>query len=822
MEFTKVRNLIHASTYMPPNSSKYVLFEIQDNFRSGMIYYADGLIIKDADSVVHVFTNDIQTYTKTNTNNLRISKDLLDKHFDELTSKYTYEMPSEQFFMHVRQVEMFDTDFYEQVTSLINANKKLLSPIIQKYYCSDISEFTSFLKECADNKDTNIPLIKYILLHFGNTPNILAWVWTRYVKGALNSSKVNEIYVWLQEFSKCSNKLSKKTITAYNTSEDIVLLMDEINYLRDQKRTNDVINTFNTEQRKMLKGHIFSFDENYYFHLFSKLNPIIKSNFIKKVSNFNNLDEILSGMKLLLDGSFEWSIDKLKGFINEENNIKANIVYEKDNILILEVFDYYSINLLAKTTNWCIAKQKLYWNDYIGSKPDKRKQYIIFNFNLKENDTLSIIGVTSQVNYGILYSHSFVNDNLAEASDNYNVKITPIVHIPTYSIFNIIREWNIPTSVFNVVSDFKFKWDYDEFIKYFYDEISNEANIVFDKDKRVVVKTTDLTLSDFLGSDFNGLAELAEVESNTNILLFLDFNRNDDESIIFGGYYESDSLNIEYVRSLYNLAGDELKYNLSDLYKVFGVEETLLTQANTVNSRFYNACEEIDLKTLNFLAANYDLTNILRERNNRTAFCELLSDSLTQYRSLDVYNIIKDNGYELTSLFSKSYLKTLFGRLFGGALDKEEEVLVRKDIKIHDVDFSKPITVMDAKNNRLENCEKILLFKTLFEKENNFDIEEEILNRSEKYADYHAYSSYVLDFIRKHEDKIFSNNACKEKIISIAFRNELNEVIDYISKNMDKFDSTNVELLAMDVLPNTNSYYEKFVKASQNEIINEN
>ena len=85
--------------------------------------------------------------------------------------------------------------------------------------------------------------------------------------------------------------------------------------------------------------------------------------------------------------------------------------------MVLKVFDFETIKQLAKTTNWCISKNKSYWNNYV-SPENNTSQYVLFDFSKKEDDKHSIIGFTVMHNKGITNAHDFTNNNLFKNSGN--------------------------------------------------------------------------------------------------------------------------------------------------------------------------------------------------------------------------------------------------------------------------------------------------------------------------------------------------------------------------------------------------------------------
>lgn len=76
----------------------------------------------------------------------------------------------------------------------------------------------------------------------------------------------------------------------------------------------------------------------------------------------------------------------------------AKIIWNENDILIVEVYSYVANALLNGGTRHCIARSQSHWNSYVGGEYlDDRafnKQYYIYNFKLSPADNKSVIGIT--------------------------------------------------------------------------------------------------------------------------------------------------------------------------------------------------------------------------------------------------------------------------------------------------------------------------------------------------------------------------------------------------------------------------------------------
>lgn len=86
----------------------------------------------------------------------------------------------------------------------------------------------------------------------------------------------------------------------------------------------------------------------------------------------------------------------------------AKIVWNQDDILILEIYSYVANAMLNGGTRHCIARSQSYWNSYVGGDTlDDRaynKQYYIYNFKLSPADNKSVIGITIGQGSRLIYA----------------------------------------------------------------------------------------------------------------------------------------------------------------------------------------------------------------------------------------------------------------------------------------------------------------------------------------------------------------------------------------------------------------------------------
>lgn len=83
----------------------------------------------------------------------------------------------------------------------------------------------------------------------------------------------------------------------------------------------------------------------------------------------------------------------------------AKVMFDENNILILEILSFQANRMLNSHTRHCIKDNLSQWDYYVGGENKYTKQYYIYNFNLPSYDQKSVIGVTIGENNQITACH---------------------------------------------------------------------------------------------------------------------------------------------------------------------------------------------------------------------------------------------------------------------------------------------------------------------------------------------------------------------------------------------------------------------------------
>lgn len=291
-------------------------------------------------------------------------------------------------------------DFYEKYQLFFTQNKKLIKGLQHKYMEYNMHNIYSYLS----------------YIYSDGSKNFYEWAINLFLNYHIQPWLIKFVLWFNKEYHQLISQLKLHTITAYNNRELFQQLLNELQDVRNARRVNVSINMFNTAQKRILQHYKNSHphDDKFYHSLvqFSKLSSIKKKNLIQKVSTINDADELVEQLNLATAQLFKWDYDNFMMYISQIERLNYRIVSNKNKIVVLQVFDYETIKYLCKATNWCISKNKSYWNNYIrqvGKYNDA--QFVIFNFNSHEDDLDSVIGITIR-NGQISAAHDYRNHQL--------------------------------------------------------------------------------------------------------------------------------------------------------------------------------------------------------------------------------------------------------------------------------------------------------------------------------------------------------------------------------------------------------------------------
>jgi hypothetical protein len=126
------------------------------------------------------------------------------------------------------------------------------------------------------------------------------------------------------------------------------------------------------------------------------------------LNRYANLREFIKAAQGFLKSSENETIVAFYDKINTCNDkygwLGADIVFEDNGILIIEVKSFPANQMLNGHTRHCIKDYSSQWENYVASH--NNKQYYIYNFNIPQYDNYSTIGITIQPGQSIRACHA--------------------------------------------------------------------------------------------------------------------------------------------------------------------------------------------------------------------------------------------------------------------------------------------------------------------------------------------------------------------------------------------------------------------------------
>ena len=512
--------------------------------------------------------------------------------------------------------------------------KKIFNTLITKYCC-----------------DPNESRLHAIYCYSNGSKNLFGWAAQACYQNNFSIDTIKQILWWQETSPQMIKLLSKGTITAYTSQKQIMDLFDEIRALQKQKRITDAINSFNTKQRKMLQSHDLSPKDKDALSRFANLSATKKQNFITKTSSMDSVGEILAMMRSLTSIIFDWNIDSFRKYLKETEKLDYTVVQDKNNMMVLEVKDYETIKRIAKTTNWCISKNKTYWMQYTNGVGDYPKQYVIFDFNKEEDDALSIIGFTIGRQRNITAAHNFNNSNLLDGSSR-NVPSTLHSYLRRFisgNIYSILNDNGIDIGKLCAPTTQPYDWEKESALSYFYKCVGvGNSYVLKDDGSKVAIEVFDGDLRSFVPSFY----EANPHDEYYKYILFFDFGKNayDPSRIMIAMIYDGE-YNEEGCGVLTDINGHGMNTTFNQALAEFGLPYDTIKRPNDSVKMIASLLISCDVKMAQRIMedSKVDPTKVFAMAESME-IQRIINTSITKYYSLDYLNFYYENGRRLSDI----------------------------------------------------------------------------------------------------------------------------------------------------------------------------
>ena len=554
----------------------------------------------------------------------------------------------------------------------------VLPETFEKDYHKFLDENKKGVANIARYVDVNCDVAKYIYVLSSGSRNYFFWLINLFFKQSVHITVLEHIMNWCENYGHMSGELKKGTPTAYTRYSDIEMLVNEMYVLRRSKRASNTINTFNTAQKKALKGMELTDSDYDVLSKFGKLSYQKRNNFIRKVSNIEDPREILKLMAFLTDQHFSWNKQSLMDFIKNSENIKCEVVFDNDNIVLVKVFDFDTVKRLAKTTNWCISKNKSYWNEYVVRK-GRSTQYVLFDFSRKEDDRFSIIGFTSLHNRGIILAHDFNNTNImGRCNDSLQGDIVSFIrqYVGNGNIESILKMDGIDLSLVTTFDISNVKWDRDTVIASLNKFVPRKNYyIVSDLGDKMAILTSDTNIFRFIGGDSS---KFIDGVSASKILVFIDFSADANSSTklcfsLIG--YRSDSME-EYSMGIFDARSKGIKCSFNSKLDEYGLPYDIISRSCHPKDVFFDCLYSYDSKKCSALINDASVKKVLLSKEESDRLMSVLIAVTLTMHSFDYINLFYNNGYTLKSIMGFDRLRNVFNETISNILSYGGELRV--------------------------------------------------------------------------------------------------------------------------------------------------
>jgi hypothetical protein len=559
-------------------------------------------------------------------------------------------------------------------------NKKQMQPLIDKYFI---------------NPTTNKLFIK-ICEMFDGQANYQTWGVKMVFSLALPFTDLEKIHTWIKENANSISKLEKKNIVAYSNKTNAAILLKEIEGINKLNVIKEAISHFNTDQRKMLTKELldkeitplkaYSNSEiKKWCEIFKSFNkkPMHRRNkFYSTCSAIKEIEALKIAITNVLKESYSWDKDDLLSYM-EDNTKDCNIIFNKDNYVIVEVPSFQSSQKLCGNgrTGWCLSREASFFRSYVTSYA-ARKQYFLFDFNRKEADAFAHVGFTVDFTCGRVVE--------AQTSHNKGMMDKFTQGKESISIHDIFHNLGIDMGLFMQIKDLGFEWNLSNVVQMAKDN-PQHFSIAYEKDGIILIRilTTDgfkkLTNKTFIRVDSftNSFSNYNGGKQSTYILM--DFNRplSDKMAMIAIETYDDayGQTLFNYAANIFNTSMDEnafktflkdVKIDFNDLFKQKEINPSVLLHKYIDNYEELEAIKLIEKEKGN-IDVNFEFRGRIPVFSALSHRMYQLFETIVQQKG---FNSKIENGFGETLLDSLLYI---YGNE-GEHLCKEEKEKMEKMI----------------------------------------------------------------------------------------------------------------------------------------------
>ena len=509
-------------------------------------------------------------------------------------------------------------------------SKKQMTPLIEKY---------------GINPETNQLFIK-ICEMFDGQPNYQLWGVKVIFSKVVDMDTLESIKTWTDNNQTLVQKLAKQNIIPYSTKSDIAQLRKEMDCLSKFAFVKNIIEQFNTSQRKMLNSYIDSqnltstnINSSAHFKSlhdcfckFVNLPAERKANFIKKNSAIHDMSTLLQHIHEAIQTSYEWNREDLLAFA-KNNTPDSSVIFDNGkNIVILQVksFDSSAKLCAGGRTSWCITTSDGQWKNYVTSKGND--QFFFFDFSKPEKDELAHIGFTVNKDNGIVHAHSTTDRALVGNGIDYNHK--------TVNIQKAFKMANVSYGSFMPKKTMGYEWKMENILQMVKTHKNDFAIAFSDKNRIIINVLSNKGLKMLCGHTYISLGNYNVEDNKSYFYALMDFNldKSDDNSIV-AIYFTKDQYGTPSLSKILDMYGADMTKDGYLGSIGIGTDDYLHRENISPDILLHKLIDEGDEKgAIKLINDNADTIDINYSFNNR----------------IPVYSAMQNKMFDLMSLIIKS------------------------------------------------------------------------------------------------------------------------------------------------------------------------
>lgn len=267
--------------------------------------------------------------------------------------------------------------------------------------------------------------------------------------------EIKSMYNRLLEYKNLLNQLPKKFNVGFidtkidNNSE---ILVDGLDQLEDYRKVKKIVDKLTSELKKdykkaaegqkekfssiatafneMGKKEDGTIDEEKRDGLWKSFFGEVRviegvKRYVGQLKRYKTIGEFNRAAENFLKASENSDILAFYDKINDCNEkfgfAGADIVFDENGILIIEVKSFPANQMLNGHTRHCIKDYNSQWENYVSNH--NNKQYYVYNFNIPQHDNMSVVGVTIEPGQRVRAAHakndSSVGSGFKRTMDNW-------------------------------------------------------------------------------------------------------------------------------------------------------------------------------------------------------------------------------------------------------------------------------------------------------------------------------------------------------------------------------------------------------------------